>query len=267
LVPESRGVSARLDLVGTVLGTAAVTALVLPLVEGREHGWPVWTWASLTAAPVLAVTFVLHQRRRALLGQAPLVDLRLFRARSFAVGSLTAMMFSIVPPSFFFVLALYLQQGRGYSALFSGVVFVAVGVGYFAALFVATALAERLGHQVLALGAVLVAAGAIVLAEAAHTSSALKLAPGLALIGFGIGAVLVPLSSAVLAGVDPAQAGSASGVLSTAQQVGGAIGVAVIGLVFFAADTAVHAFVVSLWVLAALTAGTALLAQLLRPAR
>jgi len=85
------------------------------------------------------------------------------------------MTFSLVPPSFFFVLALYLQQGRGYSALFSGVVFVAVGVGYFAALFVATPLVQKLGHQVLALGA-----------------------------------VLVPLSSAVLAGIDPAQAGSAS---------------------------------------------------------
>jgi predicted MFS family arabinose efflux permease len=263
-VPESRGPSARLDLIGTLLGTAAVAALVLPLVEGREHGWPLWTWLSLALAPLLGAGFVAHQHRRARSGLAPLVDLRLFRARTFAIGSLTAMTFALVPSSFFFVLALYLQQGRGYSALFSGVVFAAVGVGYFAALLVATPLARRLGHQVLALGAVLVAAGAVLLAEAAHTGTAWGLVPGLALVGFGIGAVLVPLSATVLAGIDPAQAGTASGALSTAQQVGGALGVAVIGVVFFAAGPVVHAFVVSVWVVAGLTLGTAALAQLVR---
>jgi EmrB/QacA subfamily drug resistance transporter len=263
-VPESHGAKSRLDVVGTLLGTSAVTALVLPLVEGREHGWPLWTGLSLGAAPVLGGLFVAHQRRRALLGRAPLVELDLFRIRTFAVGSLAGLTFSLVPPAFFFVLALYLQQGRGYDALFSGVVFVAVGVGYFAALFLATALAARLGHQVLALGAGLVAAGCIVLAEAAHTTSAWELAPGLALAGFGIGAVLVPLSSTVLAGVDPQHAGSAAGVLSTAQQVGGALGVAVIGMVFFGSGAIVHAFVISLWVLAALTVATAVLAQFLR---
>jgi len=167
VVPESRGAASRLDLAGMFLGCAAVTAVVLPLVEGREHGWPLWTWLSFAAAPVLGAGFVAHQRGRAVAGRAPLVDLTLFRLRTFAVGSLTAMTFSLVPPSLFFVLALYLQQGRGYSALFSGTVFVAVGVGYFAALLVAVPLAARLGHQVLALGALLVAIGCVVLAEAA----------------------------------------------------------------------------------------------------
>jgi EmrB/QacA subfamily drug resistance transporter len=267
VVPESRGARARLDLAGTLLGTAAVTALVLPLVEGREHGWPLWTWLSLAAAPVLGGVFVAHQRRRSALGRAPLVDLGLFRSRTFAVGSLAAMTFALVPSSFFFVLALYLQQGRGYTALFSGIVFTAVGAGYFAALLLATAIARRLGRQVLALGAVLVAAGALLLAQAAHATSAWELTPGLALVGFGIGAVLVPLSATVLAGIDPRQAGSAAGVLSTAQQVGGALGVAVIGVVFFAAGPVEHAFVVSLEVVAGLTLGTAALAQLLRPGR
>ncbi|HVU92701.1 MAG TPA: MFS transporter [Jatrophihabitans sp.] len=266
VVPESRGPSARLDLVGTVLGTAAIAALVLPLVEGREHGWPLWTELSLAAAPVLGAVFARHQLARLRSGRAPLVDLRLFRSRTFAVGSLAAMTFALVPPSFFFVLALYLQQGRGYSALFSGVVFVAVGVGYFAALLGATALAARMGRQVLALGALLTAAGAVLLAAASSSASAWDLAPGLALVGFGIGLVLVPLSAMVLAGTDPAQAGAAAGVLATAQQVGGAVGVAMIGVVFFAAGSLEHAFVVSLLVVAGLTVLTAALAQLLRPA-
>ena len=205
VVPESRGAPSRLDLAGAALVTAAVTAVVLPLVEGREHGWPVWTWVSLAVAPVLGVALVAHQRGRS----APLLDLTLFRSRSFAIGSLTALTFALVPAAFFFVLALYLQQGRGFDALFSGTVFAAVGVGYFVAMVVAGPLALRLRHQVLALGALLVAAGCVLLAEAARASSSLELVPGLALVGFGIGAVLVPLASTVLAGIDPLQAGSA----------------------------------------------------------
>jgi EmrB/QacA subfamily drug resistance transporter len=259
LVPESHGSRARLDLGGTVLVTAAVTAVVLPLVEGREHGWPAWTWVSLAFAPVLAALFVLHQRTRVV----PLVDLGLFRQRAFAVGSLVGMAFAFVPGAFFFVLALYLQQGRGYSALFSGIVFAAVGVGYFAAMVIAGALAVRLRHHVLPLGAGLVAAGAVLLAVEAHASSSVALVPGLALIGFGIGLVLVPLSSIVLADVDPLHAGSAAGVLATAQQVGGAFGIAVIGVAFFSIGTVTHAFVITMCVIAGMTALTAALSQVL----
>jgi EmrB/QacA subfamily drug resistance transporter len=259
LVPESHGSRARLDIVGTVLVTAAVTAVVLPLVEGREHGWPLWTWVSLAFAPGLAATFVGHQRTRV----APLVDLALFRQRAFAVGTLIGMAFSFVPAAFFFVLALYLQQGRGYSALFSGVVFGAVGAGYFAAMMIAGGAAARMRHHVLALGAILVAAGALLLAVEAYASSSVALAPGLTLIGFGIGLVLVPLSSIVLADVDPLHAGSAAGVLATAQQVGGALGIAVIGVVFFSVGSITHAFVVTVCVIAGMTALTAALSQVL----
>jgi EmrB/QacA subfamily drug resistance transporter len=260
-VPESRGSQSRLDLGGAGLVTVTVAAVVLPLVEGREHGWPLWTWLTLAASPLLAGAFVAHQRGRAM----PLVPLSLFRVRSFGVGSLTAFTFALVPAAFFFVLALYLQQGRGYGALFSGVVFTAVGVGYFAALRFAAPIAARLQHQVLAAGAVLVAAGCLLLAAEAGAASSVDLVPGLALVGFGIGLVLVPLSATVLAGVDPQQAGSAAGVLSTAQQVGAALGIAVIGVVFFGAGTVEGAFRTSLEVLAGLTLLTAVLTQALAP--
>ncbi len=264
-VPESRGTQSRLDLAGAALVTAAVAAVVLPLAEGREHGWPLWTWLSLAAAPLLAAAFVAHQRSRAM----PLVPLSLFRVRSFGMGSLTALTFALVPAAFFFVLALYLQQGRGYGALFSGIVFTAVGVGYFAALRFAAPIAARLRpqvrHQVLAAGAVLVACGCLLLAAEAGAGSSVELVPGLALVGFGIGLVLVPLSATVLAGVDPLLAGSAAGVLSTAQQVGAALGIAVIGVVFFSADSVTAAFRVSLEALAGLTLLSAALAQTLAP--
>ena len=266
IVPESHGQRARLDLAGTALATLALTAIVLPLIEGQQHGWPPWAWLSLAASPAVLGAFVAHQLRRRSAGRAPLVDLALFRRRTFGIGSLAALTFALVPPSFFFVLALYLQEGRGFSPLFSGVIFTAVGAGFFAAMLVTPAMTARLGRQVLALGAVVVAAGCLLLAAAADSASSAELLPGLAIAGFGIGMVLVPLSATVLRGVDPRHAGAASGVLSTAQQVGAALGVAVVGVAFYrglAAGSVTHAFAVSLDLLAALTVLTAALVQLL----
>ena len=266
IVPESHGQRARLDLAGTALATLALTAIVLPLIEGQQHGWPPWAWLSLAASPAVLGAFVAHQLRRRSAGRAPLVDLALFRRRTFGIGSLAALTFALVPPSFFFVLALYLQEGRGFSPLFSGVIFTAVGAGFFAAMLVTPAMTARLGRQVLALGAVVVAAGCLLLAAAADSASSAELLPGLAIAGFGIGMVLVPLSATVLRGVDPRHAGAASGVLSTAQQVGAALWVAVVGVAFYrglAAGSFTHAFAVSLDLLAALTVLTAALVQLL----
>jgi MFS family permease len=261
----------RLDLAGTALATAGLAAVVAPLIEGQQYGWPAWTWASLAAAPVLLGGFVVHQRRRAASGRSPLVDPGLFASRGFSVGSLAALAFGLVPASFFFVLALFLQDGLGLSPLLSGEVFAAVGAGYFAAMMLATGLARRLGRQVLALGAAVVAAGALLLAAAdGGTSwvplSWLPLLPGLAVTGFGIGLVLVPLSATVLAGVDPQHAGAAAGVLATAQQVGGAVGVALVGVVFYrslGAGAFGHAMTAALILLAGLTVATAALVQLL----
>ena len=264
-VPESRGGRERLDLVGTELATLALVAVVLPLVEGQQHGWPAWTWVSFAVAPVLFVAFGWHQARRRRAGRAPLVDLGLFRFAAFARGLLIATLFGMVPAAFFFVLALYLQDGRGFSPVFSGVVFVAVGVGYFAALLGAERIAARLGRQVLAAGAVAVALGCLLLGAVAGGSSAVTLVPGLALVGLGIGLVLVPLAATVLADVGPTHAGAASGVLSTVQQVGAALGVAIIGAVYFAtAPSGVeHAFVVCVRLLAGLTLATAVAVQTL----
>jgi EmrB/QacA subfamily drug resistance transporter len=269
-LPESRGHRARLDTMGTVLVTAGLIAVILPLVEGQQHGWPDWTWISLALSPVLLVGFWGHQRRRQAADRSPLIDLALFADRNFGYGSLASLTFSLVPPSLFFLLALYLQQGRGFSPLFSGVIFAAVGAGFFAAVLTAEAMTARLGRQILALGALVVAAGCGLLAALAGSSSSLELAPGLAITGFGIGMVLVPLSAMVLAGVAPEHAGSASGVLSTAQQIGGALGIAVIGVVYYrclggaTSSDITHAFTICLVVLAGLTVLTAALVQLLR---
>lgn len=269
-VPEARtGGKAKLDLIGTTLISAALVAVVLPLIEGQEKGWPEWTWISLALAPVLLAVFIAHQRARTAAGRDPLIELGLFRERAFSAGLLSSLAFAMVLASFFLILAVYLQDGRGFSALDSGLTFTCVGAGYFAAMFLAQPLAARLGRQVLAAGAVTTALGYGILAETvSHIGtggSVWALAPGLAIAGFGIGIVLVPLSENVLRGIAPESAASASGVLATTQQLGGALGVAVIGVVFYGAvgDGFAHAFSTGLVVLGALALITAAVVQFL----
>jgi EmrB/QacA subfamily drug resistance transporter len=224
LVPESRGERAALDLAGTALVTAGLAAIILPLVEGRQQGWPAWTWLTLASAPVLIAGFVVHQRARGARGRAPLVRLAVFRDRTFAVGTLTAVTFGCVPASFFFVLALYLQDGRHLSPLSSGIVFTGVGAGYFAAMLLAERVAARLGRYILTVGAGFLTVACLLLAASSGAATSAALLPGLALAGFGIGLVLVPLTAIALANLTAAHAGAASGVLATALQVGGALG-------------------------------------------
>ncbi|MFB4308242.1 MFS transporter [Actinomadura sp. GTD37] len=262
-VPAQRGTrGARLDAAGTLLATLGLVALVLPLIEGRRLGWPAWTWASLAASAVLLAAFALHQRLLDRRGGAPLVAPALFRERAFRVGSVLALAYTLALASFFLYLALYLQQGRGLSALESGLLFVALGAGYFAASTRATAVAARLGRQVLALGAAVQASGCLLLIAALGDGVG-WLVPGLALAGAGMGFVLAPLSSLVLSGVTDRHAASAAGVLSTAQQVGNALGVALVGIVFYGAGDISDAFRTSLIPVMAFCGVTAALARLL----
>ncbi|MGW1997334.1 MFS transporter [Embleya sp. NPDC001921] len=273
LVPESRGEGGgtRLDLVGTALITLGLVAVVLPLVQGREQGWPLWTWLSLGVAPLLLGAFTLYQRGLASKGGAPLVDLVLFRERSFSVGITMALVYGLVNAAFFLILALYLQMGHGMSALDSGLLFIALGVGYFLSSAVSGQIAAKLGRQVLAAGASVQGVGHVVLVETlANTDATLALIPGLALAGFGMGLVMGPMAETVLSGIRARHVGSAAGLLSTAQQVGGALGVALVGIVFYdtlgdapTADTFGDAFVNGLWLLTAFCAVVAVLVQLL----
>ena len=105
-VPESRAERAsRLDLTGTVLVTSGLVAVVLPLVEGRQHGWPEWTWVSLALAPVLLIAFATYQRRLSRRGRDPLLEPALFARRAFTAGLVTQLAFWCGQASFFLVLA------------------------------------------------------------------------------------------------------------------------------------------------------------------
>ena len=243
VVPESRAPQRpALDNTGVLLVTAALLALVLPLIQGRSQGWPLWTWLCLAASPVLFAVFVAHQLRQGRRGGDPIVDMGLFRERPFSVGMLAQLVFWAGQGSFFLILALYLQQGRGLDALASGVVFLLIGGGYLGTSMTAHLLEARLGRQVLALGGLLMALGLGLLWVAAGalgtgggTAAVAWLAPGLLVDGIGMGMVIAPLTGTVLGRVSPQLAGSASGVLATGQQVGSALGIALIGIVFYGA--------------------------------
>ncbi len=240
ILPALRGQSGRrLDLVGAGLITLASFAVVAPLIIGRELGWPLWTWLCLAASPFLLMAFVWYQRRLSARGSAPLLDLALFGEHSFTIGLLITLVFFAGMASSFLALALYLQNGRGLDALAAGATFSILGLGYLVASIYATRLTARFGPTSLAYGALAMALGLALLlgatAEFGVGGSIWWLAPGLFLDGVGMALVLAPLSSAVLAGLPPQHAGAAAGVLAMTQQVANALGVAILGIIFYGA--------------------------------
>jgi EmrB/QacA subfamily drug resistance transporter len=270
VVPESRVEGAgRLDLVGMGIFTLGLGAIVLPLIEGRTQGWPLWTWLCLAVSPVIFAVFTLHQLRLRAAGGDPLLDPALFRERAFTAGLLTTLAFFASMSSFFLVLALYLQPGRGLDALHAGLVFTILAVAYLATSMRAPELAARFGRRTPGVGGLVLAAGHATLALIVHAlgtgGDVLVLSPGLLLVGAGMGLVLTPLTTTVLSSLPAERAGAASGALSTMQNVGNALGVALIGVVFFdAVHTGyAHAFVLSACVLAGLALLLAVLTRLL----
>ncbi|MGW2375508.1 MFS transporter [Kitasatospora sp. NPDC001683] len=255
-LPESRAPQRPgLDPVGVLLVSVALTALVLPLIQGPGLHWPLWTVLCLAAAGVLLAAFAVHQHRTTATG-TPLVDTRLFRGRAFRTGLLAQLAFWLGQASFFLVLALHLQLGRGLDALGSGLVFTAIGLGYLLTSNATHLVTARLGERrTITVGGLLMAVGLGLLALAAHDTAEASvwwLAPGLFVDGLGMGLVIAPVTTVVLAAVEPELAGAAAGVVATVQQVGGAVGIALIGLLYYGAGDPTAAFGRSVTALAVL---------------
>jgi EmrB/QacA subfamily drug resistance transporter len=229
-----------LDLAGVLLIAASSVGFVLPLVEGRAAGWPAWTFGVLGVSLALLALLVAQQRWRQAHGKDPLVPAAVLTDRRFLAGLATALIFYAGNASFYFVLALHLQQGLGLSPLASGLVFSALASGFFATSMAAPWLARRFGGAPIAGGAMLLAAGHLLQSLNVTEAGAVPAIFGVLLLvvqGAGLGVVMAPLSSAVLAHVPAQHAGVASGVFATVQQVGNALGVALIGVVFFGSGT------------------------------
>ena len=273
LVPESRAPSeGPLDLVGMALVTAGLFLLVLPLVQGRQEGWPAWSWAMLALAPLVLVAFALHQRALARRGAVPVLDLALLRRPTLRAGLTVQLLFWCGQAAFFLVLALYLQLGHGLDPLRAGLVFTVLAVAYLLTSLRAPSLTPRYGRDLIGAGALSLALGdAVLILSVVVCGGAIPtLVPGLLLAGAGMGLCITPLTSIALSHADGRTAGSLSGTLATTQQVGNALGVAVTGVVFFGNlhGGYGHAFAWSLVELGSLLLGVALCTRLLpRPAR
>ncbi|MCW2953636.1 MAG: putative transrane efflux protein [Conexibacter sp.] len=235
LVPESRAPAARRpDLLGSAVLAGALVAIVAPLLEGRRLGWPLWCWLTIALGLLaLAGLGLLDARRR----RAAPLPTRLLAVPAVGAGLLVQLVFSAALQGFVLVFALWLQGGQQFSPLRAGLTTLAFSVGAFLTAGAAVPLAVRFGRLVLAGGGVLMAAGIIGVDIAAHHAGARvepwALVPGLVIAGAGLGLLVVPLVDVVLSAIPADEAGEASGVFSTAQQLGGALGVALVGSLFF----------------------------------
>src|SRR6516165_9466695 len=239
LVRESRSPRPpKLDPVGVGLISAALLLLLYPLVEGRQLGWPGWTFVSMAASVPVFALFVWWEQVKDRRDGSPLVPLRLFGQRQFSVGMAIAMTFFLGIASFGLVLTLFLQIGLGFTPLHAGLTFLPFSLGLLVSSGAAARLAPRFGRGVTMAGALITAAGMTgLIATTYHYGAAVttwELVPGLVGVGLGLGAVIAPLADIVLDRVPHQDAGSASGVFNTGLQVGNSIGIAVIGVIFFA---------------------------------
>ena len=233
------GVKLSLDGVGLLLLAGSLVAILVPLIQGQEEGWPLWTYLSIIAGIVLLVLFALWERRLAARGISPLVPPRLFSHAAFTGGTILALVYFAAFTSIFFTIALLWQAGLGHTALESGLVTIPFAIGNIIAASQSDRLAQKLGRGVLVLGAGMVFLGLVSLwiifltVPGADLTNWILLGPML-VAGLGNGFFIAPNSRFIVATVDQSEAGAASGVIGTMQRIGSAIGIAVVSSVLFA---------------------------------
>ncbi|MFJ5519767.1 MFS transporter [Streptomyces griseoluteus] len=238
-ISESRAPRAlKLDLVGVALVTLGLLMLLYPLTRGRELGWPLWGHLLMTGSLPVFAALVAYERRKAARDGSPLVELSLFRVRSFAAGIAVQTVFGVALGVFFLVWTLYMQIGLGWSVLRAGL----TGVPFSLAVSTAAALSvqflvPRFGRRVLQAGALTMGLGVLLyIWESDRYGLAIaswQMALPLVVMGAGMGLIVAPLTDAVLSEVPREHAGSASGLINTVQQMGNALGLGLVSVVFF----------------------------------
>ncbi|MBR8333352.1 MFS transporter [Burkholderia ambifaria] len=273
-IPESRPPRGqRIDVPGTVLLSLFLLMLVYPLTHGREAGWPLWMVACIVGAlPMLGALLAVEARRLAG-GRDALLDVRLLRNPIVALGLTLAFLFYMLS-AFFLSYGIYLQGCLNWSPLASGLAILPLGIGFLASPLLMPRLVARFGgYRVLTLGFALLTVGVATAAALAgdHAPGAGFYA-GIAAIGVGQGLVLPSVVRIVLAEVDAARAGVASGMVTAMLQIGAAVGAATLGGLFFAGLGAqpaaldyVQGFRTAMWALTVVLLGCVALSAALGP--
>jgi EmrB/QacA subfamily drug resistance transporter len=284
LLRESRAdlPNRHFDVSGAAAITGGLMLLVYALTRATTHGWGSGsTIALLGASAALIVGFLVIELR----SHAPLLPLSIFRLRTLSGSNVTALLLSAALFSQFFLLTLYMQQVLHYSALKTGVAYVGITLTIIAFSAVAQALTTRIGvRPLLPLGMLLAAVGLVLYTQLpVHGHYFWDLFPAFIIGGVGLALAFVPMSIGALTGVRPREAGVASGLLNTSQQVGGAIGVAVASTIAAtytshyvsahpgstpaSAAALTHGFKIAFWVLAGIAIVGAVLATVLVESR
>jgi EmrB/QacA subfamily drug resistance transporter len=228
IVPESRLTTTgrRFDAAGAVTGTAGLVLLVDAISEAPQHGWGATRTITLLAASVVLLAAFLAIERRA---KDPILPLRIFRLRTLAGANAAGLLLGGSFFAFIFVGTLYMQQVLHYSALQSGLAWLAASLTSIALAGVSQWLVTRGGAKiVMAVGMTLIGAGVLWATQVpVHGHFLANLAGPMVVAGAGTAFSFIPISIAALAGVEAHQAGLASGLLNTSQQLGGAIGIAI----------------------------------------
>ncbi|GAA2210544.1 MFS transporter [Nonomuraea monospora] len=261
------------DVPGVLVLAAALLAVLYPLVQGRELGWPGWAFLLMAAAVPLLGWFVAMQRGRERNGREPLIRIGMFRDRGMSAGLLVMLIFYCGMGAFF-VLTLHLQEGLGYSPLKAALTMLPATVGIVAGNGVGMPLVPRLGRRLPMAGLVLLLAGAVTMSfVVTHFGAGLtpwQLVVPVLLYGAGLGLGASSLMLITLAGAGAGDAGTASGTVNTVVQLGMAAGPATVGTAFFgrlAADGDFAAATRTSLLIGAVLFGVALLACFLLPRR
>jgi EmrB/QacA subfamily drug resistance transporter len=268
IVRESRILALRhFDAGGAVTITSSLSLLVYSISKAPAVGWGSGrTIGLLIASAVLLAAFLVIETR----SPSPMVSFDIFRIRSVTGADVCGLFVGAVVFSNFFLLTLYVQQVLGYSALKTGLTFLATAGTVVAVAGISQALVTKVGPRpVMAVGLALITAGMLWYTQIPVSGSFVRhLLPGYLLVGVGMAFSFIPMSIAALAGVEPREAGLASGLINTAQQIGGALGIAIVATVAFThtktllasgsspAQAATSGFALGFWVLAGISAAS-----------
>jgi len=237
-VKSARTAKSGIDGVGLLLLSAALVALLVPLIEGEEQGWPLWTFVTLVAGALLIVAFAFWEISYTKRGRSPLVPPRLFSHPAFTGGTILALVYFAAFTSIFFTISILWQSGLGHTALESGLVSIPFAIGSIIGSSQSNRLADRLGRSVLILGTALLTVGLVAVfvllltVPGADLTNWMLLGP-LLIAGLGNGLFIAPNQQFIVATVDRSEAGGASGVVGVMQRIGSAVGIAVVGSVLF----------------------------------
>jgi EmrB/QacA subfamily drug resistance transporter len=228
----------HIDIKGTFLIVIALSLLVFPLIEGRDLDWPIWTMIMLAASIPALMLFGWYETRKHGRDASALIVPSLFKIRSFVSGLSLNILLESIMIGFFLTFTLVLQIGLGFSAIRAALTGVPTALGMMIGFVVlGQKLIPKFGRYVISIGVSLLAAGLVystwIFSHYALGAHGWQFAPGLLFVGMGLSLIMAPIFSAALQDVDTSHAGSASGILNAVQQVGSAIGIAVIGVIFF----------------------------------